>query len=195
MRPADVAAAVLEAIPDALGVASLGTAVSALRLASGDGVHLYLGGSMGSALPVALGLADALPQRSIVALVGDGELLMGASALWSVAAFRPPNVSIVVLADGRYSITGGQPLSGEARFGDVAAALGGVASACPSDTKGIVTALLQLPGPRLVEALVDEPEWPGPSPFVDPGRVRVRLEQLLLEPDADRQPSLTAGDP
>ena len=45
--------ALLDACPDALVVAALGTAVSALREASDDGPHLYMGGAMGSALGVA----------------------------------------------------------------------------------------------------------------------------------------------
>lgn len=45
-------------------VAALGTATSALRLASGDGPYLYLGGATGSALATALGVAEAVPERA-----------------------------------------------------------------------------------------------------------------------------------
>jgi phosphonopyruvate decarboxylase len=80
-------------------VSSLGTATSALRSASSDGAHLYLGASMGSALAAAMGVAEAVPGRLVAALLGDGELLMAASTLWSVAAYRPPNLIAVVLSD------------------------------------------------------------------------------------------------
>jgi hypothetical protein len=46
MNPTEVVRAVVAAAPDALYVASLGTPTSALRAASDDGPHLYLGGSM-----------------------------------------------------------------------------------------------------------------------------------------------------
>src|SRR5213592_524669 len=106
MKPTEVVRAVLAAAPDALYVASLGTPTSALRAASEDGPHLYLGGSMGSALSVALGVAEKRPERVVVALLGDGETLMGAGSLWSLAGLAPPNLLAVVLADGHYSITG-----------------------------------------------------------------------------------------
>ena len=61
MKAADAVAAAVEAAPDALFVASLGTATSALRLASNDGPHLYLGGAMGCGLATALGVADCRP--------------------------------------------------------------------------------------------------------------------------------------
>src|SRR4051812_6054501 len=124
MNPIEVARRVLEAAPEALYVASLGTPVSALRAASEDGPHLYLGGSMGVAVAVALGVAEKRPGRAVVALVGDGELLMGAGSLWSLAGRAPANLMVVVLADGHYSITGGQPLGTPTRFAEVAAALG-----------------------------------------------------------------------
>jgi thiamine pyrophosphate-dependent acetolactate synthase large subunit-like protein len=160
--------ALLTAEPDALVVASLGTATSALRAASGDGPHLYMGGSMGSALAVALGVAEARPERRVLAILGDGEALMGASSLWSLAAIRPPNLLVVVLCDGHYTITGGQPLGAPRRFAEVAAALG-LATAVATD-------LAVLPDRALIEVHYTPGEWPGPSPFVDPPVVRSRFE-------------------
>jgi thiamine pyrophosphate-dependent acetolactate synthase large subunit-like protein len=173
--PTDVAAAVLAAQPDALVVAALGTATSALRRASDDGPHLYLGGAMGSALATALGVAEAVPERSVVALLGDGELLMSANGLWSVAAHRPGNLAAVVLTDGRYSITGGQPLPVDPRFADVARALPALSAARVTSGDDLCDALAGLPRPALVEAVVDAGTWPGPSPFVDPVLVRTRF--------------------
>ena len=65
---------------------------------------------MGSAAAAALGIADAVPEREVIALVGDGDLLMGASTLWSISALAPANLLLVALVDGHYSITGGQPI-------------------------------------------------------------------------------------
>ena len=110
MKAADAVAAAVGATPDALFVSSLGTATSALRLASNDGAHLYLGGAMGCGLAAALGVADCRPDRGVVAIVGDGDLLMGASSLWTLSGLAPKNLLLLVLDDGRYSITGGQEL-------------------------------------------------------------------------------------
>ena len=176
MNPADVAAAALAGAPDALFVASLGTPTSALRAASDDGPHLYLGGSMGSALAVALGVADKRPSRQVVALLGDGELAMGASSLWSLAGLAPANLLAVVLVDGHYTITGGQPLGVPDRFAAVAEALG-LAAATVRTAEEIARGVRELPRPGLLEVRYAERSWPGPSPFVDPPVVRWRFEQ------------------
>ncbi len=172
--------ALLAAEPDALAVASLGTATSALRAASDDGPHLYMGGAMGSALAVALGVAEARPERRVLALLGDGEVLMGAGSLWSLAGIRPPNLLVVILCDGHYSITGGQPLGAPGRFAEVAAALG-LGTAVVSDLGEIAPSLAALPRPALVEVHYAPGEWPGPSPFIDPPVVRSRFEQAAAE--------------
>ena len=179
MKAAEVARVVVESLPDALCVSSLGTATSALRLASGDAGHFYLGASMGSALATAFGVAEALPDRLVVALVGDGELLMGAATLWSVSAYRPGNLLCVVLADGVYSITGGQALLSSGHFSEVAGVLGGFETHRAERGEELATALTTSGRPGLIEAVLNEQEWPGPSPFVDPGRVRLAFQQRV----------------
>jgi thiamine pyrophosphate-dependent acetolactate synthase large subunit-like protein len=169
----EVAAAIVQTHPAALCVSSLGTATSALRAASDDGPHFYLGAAMGSALAVAMGVAEAVPGRLVIALLGDGELLMGASTLWSVSAYRPGNLLAVVLSDGTYSITGGQPLSAQPQFAAVAEALGGIAGTRVRTGPELRTALRELGRPGLIEAELSERAWPGPSPFVDPAQVRL----------------------
>jgi thiamine pyrophosphate-dependent acetolactate synthase large subunit-like protein len=172
----DAVRALLAARPDALWVAALGTATSALRAASDDGPHLYLGGSMGAALPAALGVAETRPQRDVVALLGDGELLMGASSLWAVAGLRPANLLVAVLANGAYGITGGQRLALPTRFPEVAEALG-LATAAAGAPEEVAPAVEGLERPGLLELAIDDLAWPGPSPFVDPPVVRWRFEQ------------------
>jgi thiamine pyrophosphate-dependent acetolactate synthase large subunit-like protein len=181
----DVADALVRHAPDALFVASLGTATSALRKSSNDGPHLYFGGAMGSALAAALGVADAVPARQVVALLGDGELLMGASSLWSMSSLASRNLVGVVLADGRYSITGGQPLAGTTCFAEVANALPGLAGARAASIDELVNAFETIGRPGLVEAVIDDRAWPGWSPFVDPHVVRARFASTIADwPDA-----------
>jgi thiamine pyrophosphate-dependent acetolactate synthase large subunit-like protein len=175
VNPTSIARAVLGAAPDALYVSSLGTPTSALREASGDGPHLYMGGSMGTALAAAIGVAEKRPDREVVALLGDGEALMGAGSFWSLAGIAPPNLLAVVLIDGHYTITGGQPLAVPDAFGAVAAALG--LATATARTAGEITAhVASLPRPAVLEVRYDDREWPGPSPFVDPPVVRSRFE-------------------
>ena len=71
--------------------------------------NFYMLGSMGLACPIALGVALAQPQRKVVALEGDGSLLMQLGALATIAAQKPKNLIIVVMDNQSYQITGLQP--------------------------------------------------------------------------------------
>jgi sulfopyruvate decarboxylase subunit beta len=176
VNPTEIVRAILGAAPDALIVSSLGTATSALRAASDDGPHLYMGGSMGTALAVALGVAEKRPSRDVIALLGDGEAVMGAGSFWSLAGIAPANLLAIVLVDGHYTITGDQPLGVPAVFGGAAAALG-LNAAAASTYEDVGAQVKTLARPAVLEVHYDERTWPGPSPFVDPPVVRWRFEQ------------------
>jgi thiamine pyrophosphate-dependent acetolactate synthase large subunit-like protein len=71
--------------------------------------NFYMLGSMGLAIPIALGVALAQPQRRVVALEGDGSLLMQLGVLATIATLQPKNLAIVVMDNRAYQITGSQP--------------------------------------------------------------------------------------
>ena len=71
--------------------------------------NFYMLGSMGLAIPIALGVSLAQPQRQVFALEGDGSLLMQLGALGTVASVKPRNLAIFVWDNGAYQITGAQP--------------------------------------------------------------------------------------
>lgn len=71
--------------------------------------NFYMLGSMGLAIPIALGVSLAQPQRQVFALEGDGSLLMQLGALGTVASIKPRNLAIFVWDNGAYQITGAQP--------------------------------------------------------------------------------------
>jgi thiamine pyrophosphate-dependent acetolactate synthase large subunit-like protein len=177
-----VRAAVRASARGTLFVSALGTATSALRAATDDGPHLYLGGSMGCGLGVALGVAEQVPERPVVAILGDGDLLMGSGSVWSLAALAPANLLAVVLCDGLYAITGGQPLGGETRFAEIAGIFPAIATACAADAAELERAVRGTARPGLVEAAIDG-GWPGPSPFVDCPVVRERFERAATSPE------------
>ncbi len=66
--------------------------------------------SMGAAIPLALGMALAHPERRVTALEGDGALLMNLGALATVAASGAANLTILLFYNRRYESSGGQPL-------------------------------------------------------------------------------------
>jgi thiamine pyrophosphate-dependent acetolactate synthase large subunit-like protein len=70
--------------------------------------NFYMLGSMGLAFPIALGLALAQPERRVIAIEGDGSLLMQLGSLATIAERAPGNLTLLVMDNGAYQITGGQ---------------------------------------------------------------------------------------
>jgi len=90
-----------------------------------DPRNFYLWGAMGSAALVGLGLAIAQPQRRVLVVTGDGEILMGLGGLATIGVQRPPNLAVAVFDNGHYGETGMQLSHTEAGV-----ELVGVARAC-----------------------------------------------------------------
>src|ERR1700691_2436972 len=97
--------------------------------------NFYMLGSMGLAIPIALGVALAQPRRHVIALEGDGSLLMQLGCLTTVAALKPNNLTMVIMDNGLYQITGGQPTgaAGTADYVALARAAGIADSAWAAD--------------------------------------------------------------
>ena len=70
--------------------------------------NFYIGGAMGGAAMVGLGLALAQPKRPVLVITGDGEQLMGIGSLLTIATKQPGNLSIAVLDNGHFGETGMQ---------------------------------------------------------------------------------------
>ncbi|MBZ3901472.1 thiamine pyrophosphate-dependent enzyme [Streptomyces griseiscabiei] len=94
---------------DALIVTGLGSPSYDVFAAGDRPSTFYLWGAMGAAVPLALGLALAQPDRPVVAVTGDGEHLMGIGALATIGAQLPANLTIVVLDNAHFGETGMQP--------------------------------------------------------------------------------------
>ncbi|HEX3146878.1 MAG TPA: thiamine pyrophosphate-dependent enzyme [Gemmataceae bacterium] len=74
----------------------------------------YLPSSMGQGVAVGLGLALATG-RDVVAITGDGSLLMNLGSLVTVAN-HPTNLTVVLIDNGLYEVTGGQDVVGARRI-------------------------------------------------------------------------------
>lgn len=96
------------ALPDALIVTGLGSPSYDVFAAGDRDKNFYLWGAMGGSTSLALGLALAQPDKSVVAITGDGEQLMGIGSLGTVGASQPKNLTIVVLDNGHFGETGMQ---------------------------------------------------------------------------------------
>ena len=89
-------------------VAGIGNANLDLIAAGHRPQNFYMLGSMGLACPIALGVALAQPERGVIALEGDGSILMMLGSLATIANARPANLTIIIWDNGVYQITGKQ---------------------------------------------------------------------------------------
>lgn len=170
MHALNIVESISEAYPDATFVSSLGTSTSTVRRATDDGPHFYYGAAMGSAMAGALGLAEGDPNRKVVAVIGDGECLMGMNSLWSISANAPKNLAVVVVSDGHYYITGEQKLPVNLNLEAVADGLDNLRGATVETPDELKVALGQC-WPVIIEAKVNERAATGKSPFIDPAAV------------------------
>lgn len=115
--------------------------------------NLYLVGSMGCASAVGLGIA-LNTRRSVVVLDGDGAALMKLGNLATIGAEAPSNLIHLILDNGTYDSTGGQPTSSSTvNFAAVAAACAYQTAYMCDDGAGLrdaVTSCLESTGPHLV---------------------------------------------
>jgi phosphonopyruvate decarboxylase len=85
-----------------------------------------VGGAMGKASSVALGIALAQPTTKVILFDGDGSLLMNLGSLVTIANQAPKNLYHFVMDNGVYATTGGQevPGAGLASYAEMARAAG-----------------------------------------------------------------------
>ena len=81
-------------------------------VAKDEDMHLRLGGAMGKASSVGLGIALARPDRRVFVLDGDGSLLMNLGTLVTIGHAQPANLVHLVFENSVYEVTGGQPIPG-----------------------------------------------------------------------------------
>jgi sulfopyruvate decarboxylase subunit beta len=114
----------------------------------------YIPSAMGHANDLGLGLALAHPQRGVIVLNGDGCMLMNLGSLVTLA-HENANVVLIILDNGLYEVTGGQPTAGAGRahFADLAHAAG-IRRVFTFDTleawQAGVDEVLTKPGPAVV---------------------------------------------
>ena len=145
--------------------------------------QLYMVGSMGCIAPLALGLALARPDLTVVALDGDGAALMRLGAFATLGAYGPPNLRHLLLDNGVHDSTGGQAtVSPSVSFAEVAAACG-YATALETDDAEHIADWLQAPpaaGPSFARLLIRGGTPSGlPRPTLSPVEVKQRLLQHL----------------
>jgi phosphonopyruvate decarboxylase len=182
-----------EAVPALIGrhedfliVAGLGGTACDVGAVTGDALHVYsLGGAMGAACMMGLGIALSRPDRRVLVVTGDGELLMNVGALATIAVMNPPNLAILCVDNGHYGETGWQ--KSHTSLGvdlEKMAAGAGIAHTATVATDADIAAGARLLRDTNGSAFVNLRVKPGePAPFrrnFDPSLLRDRFRAALL---------------
>ena len=169
----------------ALVVAGLGAPAWDCAAAGDHPLNFYLWGAMGSAAMIGLGLALAQPERRVIVITGDGEMLMGLSSLATVAVQAPRNLALVVLDNERYGETGmqathtanGVDLAGMAQ----AAGFARVCTVRDTAQLSVAAALVrEAPGPVMAVIKVSAAALPLVLPERDGALLKNRFHNALL---------------
>ena len=164
-------------------VAGIGNTNFDLYAAGHRPQNFYMLGSMGLACPIALGVALAQPERGVIALEGDGSILMALGCLATIANVKPRNLTIIIMDNGLYQITGKQ-VTATAGVTDIVAVARGAGIAASEWIRDaahfdqLMSRSLRDGGPVLLAAKIDD--QPGAvQPPRDPALVRNRFMKGL----------------
>ena len=181
----DAARELMAQVGDQLIICGLGSPVSDVAREKERDRNFYLVGAMGSAVPLGLGLALAQPERSVVVVTGDAELMMNLGILATIGVKQPRNLAILVFDNERFGETG-QQVSHTAYGIDLA----GVAIACRFPAAAVIRRQEELApalarththeGPYLAQVKVDPERVPILIPIKDGVVTKARFRQALL---------------
>jgi thiamine pyrophosphate-dependent acetolactate synthase large subunit-like protein len=185
LRRREVARRLLADPGDLLVVAGLGSTAWDVTAAGDRALNFPLWGAMGGAAMIGLGLALARPERRVLVITGDGEMLMGLGSLATVAVQRPPNLAIVVFDNERYGETGMQAThtAHGVDLAGVAAASGFPITGTLREEREVEAALPLIrtaPGPLLHVVKVRAEPLPFALPPRDGAHLKDRFRHALL---------------
>ncbi|MEW6449745.1 MAG: thiamine pyrophosphate-dependent enzyme [Pseudomonadota bacterium] len=168
---------------DLLVVASIGSPTYDVAACGDDPRNFYIWSGLGSTPSVGLGLALAQPDKRVVVVTGDGDVLMALGSLSTIGVKRPKNLVIVCLDNGHYSASGMQPSATKAGV-DLAEAARAcklrVEVATDLTSAGILRETLHKgEGPLFIHALVDADDQPRVVPSRDGIAIRKRFMDAI----------------
>lgn len=182
-----------EAVPALIGdptdflfIAGLaGTARDTAALVNDGPSQFGLAGAMGAATMMGLGLALAKPDRTVVVLTGDGELLMNVGSLATIGVRNPKNLRIVCVDNGHYGETGYQRshTSLGVDLEKIAAGSGIRTTMTVNHTQDIAVGhrmLRETEGTAFILMRVKTTPPPAIKRLMDPPAMRLRFRQALL---------------
>jgi sulfopyruvate decarboxylase beta subunit len=145
--------------------------------------NFYMLGSMGLASSIGFGLAYNLPNRKVVIIDGDGNILMNLGSLATIGHFAPNNLVHIVLDNEMHASTGGQPtVSNTVKLEEVASAAGfRIAKTVRSseDLRLSVREVLRSKGPSFILVKIEKGEREVPRVSYEPTYIKNRFKEMI----------------
>ena len=178
-----------------LVIAGLGSPNWDVTEAGDRPLNMPLWGGMGAPVGMGLGLALAQPNKRVLVITGDGDMLMSLGSLATVATQQPENLAIAVLDNEKFGETGNQathtsPRNNGPTDSGAGADLALIAQGCgiadtgtvrdQSEVAQLVKDLRSRKGPvfRVVKVMVEKLEFVMPPQ--DGAHLKDRFRQALL---------------
>ncbi|MGL4325634.1 MAG: thiamine pyrophosphate-dependent enzyme [Beijerinckiaceae bacterium] len=169
---------------DALVVTGLGASTYDVAASGDTPKNFYLWGAMGGTASLALGLALAQPDKPVIAITGDGEMLMGMGSFATIALQQPHNLTIIVLDNSLYGETGAQASH------TITADLAAIARGCGIADADVINSeddLEQLAsdvakigaGPRVRIVKISSADYPRLVPLREGAHAKARFREAL----------------
>ena len=185
MKRIDALRVIVEQTADHPVVATCAATSRELAFVADRPNHLYLLDSMGLTASVATGLALAIddPATKVVAIDGDGSLLMNLGALATIGYVQPKNLILVVLDNASYASTAGIPTAAERIDLGVVAAACDISVAKNDDEISLaetLAAAIANPGPFMLHVRIEPGNTPGvPLLLMDPAVLAQRFQSWV----------------
>lgn len=168
-----------------LVVTGLGSTTYDVAAAGDHDLNFYLWGAMGGTAMIGLGLALAQPERPVLVITGDGEMLMGLGSFAAIAKAAPANLTIAIFDNELYGETGAQTTH-TAHGTDLAA----VARACGIADARTITTMAEVDalagratalgnGPSVAVIKIDATDAPRVIPVRDGAYNKGRFRRAL----------------
>jgi sulfopyruvate decarboxylase subunit beta len=157
--------------------------------------------AMGMVTPVAHGLALALPHRRVIALDGDGGMLLNLGALATLGNTAPANLISIVFDNASYASTGGLPTATAGRtdiagVGRAAGIEGSTRTTTIEEFRAALDTAFAEPGPWLIVARVINEKPPVEPKLMDGRENKYRFVRYVEKTEGTTilKPSIVGRD-
>jgi len=147
--------------------------------------NFYMLGSMGLASAIGLGAALARPDKKIIVLVGDGNILMSLGTLATIGKMSPKNFIHIVLDNECHESTGGQKTASSVTKLDIIASSSGFSNSqrveSVEELKKVMKKLLNTNGPSFIHAKIERERVDVPRVSIEPPEIKNRFMKELTK--------------